>query len=91
MNYSARDESRDVLGLCHRHEGAEGGVMNGRPPAPDEQIVREIVAKIGRGVPLHVALARFCKVDKDRVRRKVRRKLCVETIDNARDAVKGEA
>jgi hypothetical protein len=35
-------------------------------------------------VPLHIALRKFSKVDKDRVRRKVRK--CVETISGEAEA-----
>jgi hypothetical protein len=52
---------------------SQSGAPVGRPPSDDDATVREIVAKVGRGVRLSVALVKFSASDKRRLRRKVQR------------------
>jgi hypothetical protein len=61
-------------------------VTDGRPPKDDDQLVSEIVAKLGRNVRLSTTLAKLGKADKSRVRRKVRKR--VETISKLLEQVK---
>jgi hypothetical protein len=48
------------------------GARVGRPPIDDAALVKKIIEKIALGIRLHVALRKFSKVDKDRIRRKVK-------------------
>jgi hypothetical protein len=60
----------------------------GRPPVEDGPVVTKIVEQVERGVRLSVALAKFSKSDKDRIRRKVKR-IRVETSSRDSRIVEG--